>query len=297
MLTFSERMKQPRPILLDGATGTELDRRGVDISLPLWSARAVLDAPDVLRQIHTDYVAAGAEVITANTFRTHARSLAATQLSDRASELTRRAVEIAREAAGGCAYVAGSQAPLEDCYSPHLVPDDQTLRSEHAAMAQNLASADVDLILVETQNTIREAVAATRAAVATGVPTLVSFVCGADGRLLSGESLRDAVASVLPFRLQAVLVNCAPATKMTELLHELKHAVGDFPFGAYANTGCWNPGTGWQPTDAENPGRYAEYAQEWLHVGARLVGGCCGTTPTHIASLHALTSTSSGFNW
>ena len=85
-------------LLLDGATGTELDRRGVDISLPLWSARAIVDAPQILQDIHSDYLAAGANVITANTFRTHRRSLAKAGLGDQAGALSRQAVEIAKRA-------------------------------------------------------------------------------------------------------------------------------------------------------------------------------------------------------
>jgi len=187
--TLRERLTNPRPILLDGATGTELNRRGVSTELPLWSTRALLDAPQTLLEVHRDYVNAGAEILTANTFRTYRRNLEPAGLGDRAAKLTTQAVEIARDAANGRAWVVGSQPPLEDCYSPELTPDDDALWREHAEMSRNLASAGVDGILVETQHTIREAVAATNAATETGLPLMVSFVCGNDGRLLSGESL------------------------------------------------------------------------------------------------------------
>src|SRR5262245_41106780 len=116
MRPFRDRLAGTQPILLDGATGTELNRRGVDTSLPLWSAAALLRAPEVVRQIHADYVASGAQAITANTFRTHERNLRASGLADArrlASELTAQAVALARSAAGALAWVAGSQAPLE----------------------------------------------------------------------------------------------------------------------------------------------------------------------------------------
>jgi len=105
-MRFEDRLSSPQPLLLDGATGTELNRRGVDTGLPMWSANALLtDAgQDVLRQIHADYLAAGAEILTTNTFRTHRRALAPSGNSGRALELTRRAVDIARLAvreAGG----------------------------------------------------------------------------------------------------------------------------------------------------------------------------------------------------
>ena len=99
MIDFLQRLASPQPILLDGPVGTELDRRGVDTSLPLWSARALLEAPEVLRQIYRDYREAGAEVLTANTFRTHARNLAPAELDREAASLTLEAVEIAREVA------------------------------------------------------------------------------------------------------------------------------------------------------------------------------------------------------
>ncbi len=110
-------------LLLDGATGTELDRRGVDISLPLWSARAIIDAPQAVQDIHSEYLAAGADAITANTFRTHRRSLAKAGLGDQAAELTRHAVQIAtraRDQHNPAAMVLGSVAPLEDCYRPDM---------------------------------------------------------------------------------------------------------------------------------------------------------------------------------
>ena len=121
-------------LLLDGATGTELDRRGVDIGLPLWSARALLEAPGVLAEIHRDYLEAGAGAITTNTFRTHRRTLDKIGLGDRAAELTGLAVTIARRARDDIrpdAPVLGSVAPLEECYRPDLAPDDAACRGEH----------------------------------------------------------------------------------------------------------------------------------------------------------------------
>lgn len=282
-----DRLADLSPLLLDGATGTELNRRGVDTSLPLWSAAAIESSPRVLGQIHADYAAAGAEIVTANTFRTHERNLRAAGIHGRAANWTRRAVAIAREAAPQ-AWIAGSQAPLEDCYSPHLTPDDDALRKEHQHMADHLAAAGVDLILIETQPTIREALAAARAAASTGLPFMVSFVCGGDGRLLSGESLPAATEAVLAFHPCALLVNCAPARIIEHLLRELRSACGELPIGGYANVGEADPIQGWRNADADDPVRYAAYASTWLAGGARLIGGCCGTTPEHVHHLNKM---------
>lgn len=297
-MTFLKRLSVSRPILLDGATGTELNRRGVNIDLPLWSARALLAAPEVLRQIHVDYVRAGAEIVTANTFRTSRRSLARGGLGERAAVLTRQAVHLARAAVleaapGRPCFVAGSLAPLEDCYSPELVPPQADCEREHAEMAQHLAEAGVDLILVETMNTIREAQAATRAARATGLPVLTSFVCRTDGRLFSNESVTAAVAAVAPLGVVGLLINCTPSITIHQPFAELRAAIraqsASLPIqGLYANIGHTDAVTGWTLTEDVSPLEYARRASGWLHQGANLVGGCCGTTPAHIAALRVI---------
>jgi homocysteine S-methyltransferase len=297
-MSFLSRLTSARPLLLDGATGTELNRRGVNTDLPLWSARALVEAPEVLRAIHMDYVRAGAEILTANTCRTHRRSLAAGGLGHRASELTRLAVETARaaaaEAGGGReVFVAGSLAPLEDCYSPDLVPPQAEAEREHAEMAGHLAAAGVDLILVETMNTIREAQAAARAARATGAPVLASFVCRTDGRLFSGETVAAAAAAIAPLGVAGLLINCTPSTTIHTPFAELRAAARreDRPApitGLYANIGHTNDVDGWTNTADVSPLEYARLASGWLKQGANLLGGCCGTTPAHIAALRRI---------
>ena len=297
-MTILKRLTEPRPVLLDGATGTELDRRAVSTALPLWSARALLEAPAVLQQIHADYVRAGAEVLTANTFRTHRRSLAAAGLGDRAEALTHQAVAVARAAAQMArpsrpVYVAGSMSPLEDCYSPELVPPQAECEAEHGAMARQLAAAGADLILVETMNTIREAVAATRAARATGLPVLTSLVCRSDHALFSGESVTAAVQAIAPLGVAGLLINCTPAKAIGVPFAELRAAVRGqtaplLVTGLYANIGHTNAITGWTNTSDISPLEYTRLATGWLKLGAKVLGGCCGTTPAHIAALRVM---------
>lgn len=285
--SFVERLRSAATLLLDGATGTELERRGVGTALPLWSARALLEAPGVVEEIHRDYVAAGAEALTANTFRTHRRSLARGGLGARSAELTRIAVELARRAAIGAGgrrvWVLGSTAPLEDCYRPDLVPGDASLASEHGEHARALAAAGVDAILVETMNTVREAAAATRAALATGLPVLVSFACDGEARLLSGEPLAAALDAVLPLEPRALLVNCLPPRAVPPCLPVL--AGRGLPCGAYANLGAPDSSSGFKRSDDCTPEELAAHAARWLAAGARIVGGCCGTGPEHVRAL------------
>ncbi|MDH3213160.1 MAG: homocysteine S-methyltransferase family protein [Myxococcales bacterium] len=285
---LANRLAEDRPVLLDGATGTELERRGVRTALPLWSASALVDAPDVVQRIHADYAAAGAEVLTANTFRTQRRTLARGGLGDRARELTSRAVELARSAAeqaapGRVVFVVGSAPTLEDCFEPDRVPDDDALAREHAEHARHLAAAGVDAILVETMNTAREAVAALRAAGEAGATALVSFVCWNGARLLSGESLESAVAAVSRENPAAVLVNCLPPSNVGACWPSLR--ASGLPFGAYANLGAPDDETGFSRSEDCTPDEFAAHAAAWLGVGARIVGGCCGTTPAHVRAV------------
>jgi homocysteine S-methyltransferase len=283
---------------LNAATGTELQRRGADTRLPLWSARALVDAPDLVREIHREEIAAGAEVLTANTFRTHRRTLAKGGLAERSRELTALAVRLAlhaADAAGRDVFVAGSLSPLEDCYRPDLVPEDSALEREHREQAESLAAAGVDLLLLETHNTVRELVAAARAAKATGLPFVASMVTDGNGRLLSGETIEDAVRALEPVAVSpdAIGINCVPAGKLGADLGRLAAAAPGVPLAAYGNLGLPADESGWAFTEDLSPEKYAELARGWLARGVRLVGGCCGTRAAHTAALRYVTSIAS----
>jgi S-methylmethionine-dependent homocysteine/selenocysteine methylase len=287
-VSLRARLASGPPLLLDAAMGTELQRRDADTKLPLWSAAALVRDPELVWTIHSDEVSAGADILTANTFRTHARSLAKAGLAEHSGELGALAVQLAHQAAaapGRDIFVAGSLSPLEDCYRPDLVPDDAALAREHGAQARFLAEAGVDLILAETHNTIREAVAALRAAKATGLPVFVSLVTDGSGRLLSGESIADAARALLPLEPDALGVNCVPAARLAGDLAALAAAAPGVPLLAYGNLGLPDDSRGWAFTEELSPEEYAETARGWIERGARIVGGCCGTTPAHSRAL------------
>jgi S-methylmethionine-dependent homocysteine/selenocysteine methylase len=280
---FADRLTHGAPLVLDGATGTELERRGIACDAPLWSAHALLGDTSVLAAIHRDYVRAGAEILTANSFRTQRRTLAHAGLGERAGELTQRAVALARAALGREGFVAGSIAPLEDCWRPDLVPEDDALAREHAEHARHLAAAGADVLLVETMNTIREACAAARAAKATGLPVWVSFACDDAAKLLSGERLDAALVAIATHGPDLVGVNCLPAPNIVATLAAL--GASGRPFAVYANLGAPVAGTPGVRAHDASPAAFAAHAQQWIAGGARVVGGCCGTTPAHIAAI------------
>jgi S-methylmethionine-dependent homocysteine/selenocysteine methylase len=180
-------------------------------------------------------------------------------------------------------WVFGSSPTLEDCYHPERVPERDALVREHAEHARNLALAGVDAILVETMNTQREAAAALRAAQHAGAPALASFVCWDGARLLSGEPLADALRVAADEGACAVLANCLPPSNAAACLDVL--AAQPLPFGLYPNLGEPEDELGFRRSEELSAERFAELAVGWAARGARVLGGCCGTTPEHLAAL------------
>ncbi|MDH5492878.1 MAG: homocysteine S-methyltransferase family protein [Myxococcales bacterium] len=263
-------------VILDGPMGTELLARGVETPLPLWSAAALQSAPERVHQVHAAYARAGASVHTSNTFRTRRRLL-----GEAWEPLARLAVRIAREAVPAGHRIAGSIAPLEDCYRPELSPPDG--RAEHRELARCLAEEGVDLLLCETFPHIPEALVAVEEAVATGCPTWLSLTAGPAADLLTPEAIREGARQAIERGAQAVLINCIPASRTLPFVRAL--AGLGIPFGAYANAGAIDERIGWSASSAEGASRYLEYAESWVAAGATLIGGCCGTSPAHIRAL------------
>lgn len=304
MSRIIDLLSSKKTVILDGAMGTELQRRGADTSLPLWSARALIDCPATVYGIHKDYLAAGAQIITTNTFRTNLRVLERAGCSRTAQELTLLACDLARHAqndfGAASALVAGSIAPVEDCYEPKLVPPDRELEIEHRALTESLAEGGVDFIFCETFNCLREAKAVLSAAALTGIDTAISFVCNPEGDLLSGEHLEAAVLMSQDLGAAFVCVNCASPAVLEPALHRLA-SCSSIPFGIYANgSGVPDGAAGWtfdKDSVLDDDARikrispeddYAEAALRWAKLGATVIGGCCGTTPDYIARLSKL---------
>ena len=273
-----------RPLLLDAALGTELSRRGAPFAPPLWSARSLLAVPELVLAVHRENVAAGADVVTAATFRTQPRLLGGAAVAS-----TFRAVALAREAAAGRpgVLVAGSVAPVEDCWRPDLVPGDADLERFHTSHAEALARAGADFLLLETFGTAREWRAAARAGASTGLAVVACATTRDDGALLSGEPLGEAARTLLdlPTPPVALGVNCVPARRLAASLALLADAAPGVPLAAYGNAGLPVDEAAGTFSEPISPAEYAETALSWVALGARLAGGCCGTRAAHVAAL------------
>jgi homocysteine S-methyltransferase len=277
-------------VLFAGAMGTELQRRGYRTALPLWSAAANLDAPGLVREIHDEYFEAGADVAITNTFRTTPRAFRKAGREGEARRAFEAAVSIAlksKEEAGRRAFVGGSFAPLEDCYRPDLAPGERELRAEHTLQAAWLAKAGVDFLLPETIGAGLEAKIMAEAASATGLPFIVSFVVDREARLLDGSPLAEAVEGTdLPGRV-GVSLNCRPAATIDAAFRDLAAAY-DGVVGLYPNgVGHAHDDQGWSAEGHDHGvAGFVETALRWKKAGARIIGGCCGTTPAYIRALH-----------
>ena len=304
-----DKLARGETVLLDGGIGTEILRRGV-----YWRCHGIEQHPEVVRQVHADYRAAGADVLRTDTFQLnrrtyldlfhgleHMRRIGPKGLEHKAGRLIRQAVELAREAANGAGAagrsghpgpaIAGVISPLEHCFRPDLTPPLEQCRAEYSDLVNEMKTAGVDFILLESMNRVAEARVAAEVARKSGLPVWVSFVVRENGQVLSREPLADAVRAVEPLGVDVVAVNCAPLEDVTAALTELRrHRRG--PIGAWAHIGRYDPPSwkfGFYPrfsgSEAVSPARYLEAAREWKKIGAQAIGGCCGTTPAHIGAL------------
>lgn len=295
--------------ILGGAMGTELQRRGVPTTLPLWSANAFYTNPAKILEIHQDY-AKDADVITTNTFRTTARTLAKDPHNPRyihkysfeneAERITKIAIklgQIAIEATNPKVKLAVSVTTLEDCYRPDLTPDYETCFKEYERIFENIHPNDNTLILLETFNSLKELNAcldAINSSFFTNSLTVWVSVIPKSPTLLNSTNNIKSLIDIKSFveltklypQVNALLINCIPPDEVEIPLKELaKHS--HLPFGIYAQ-GDGHPGNteGWEFNHHHiSPQEYLNYAKKWRKMGASIIGGCCGTTPEHIKVL------------
>jgi S-methylmethionine-dependent homocysteine/selenocysteine methylase len=298
------RLDRGETLLLDGAMGSELVRRGVR-----WRKHGLETDADTVEALHEEYLAAGADVLRTNTFQLnprlylhvfrdleHMRQIGAPGLEHLVPKLQKTAVALAKRArtkagADGKVAIAGVLSPIEHCYRPDLSPSYEKALQEHQPMAEVFAAEKVDFLVAESMNTIREAKAALAAGRAAKLPVWISFVLGPEGELLSRERLADAVAEMEMGGAEAVLVSNAPPADITSAVGRLK-GFAKVPFGGFAHIGRFSPPS-WKfdfhpqfiETESCPPKQYQAEARRWKEAGARIVGGCCGTTPAHTRAL------------
>ena len=311
-----DRLNAGETLLLDGGTGSELQRRGVDVltgatdRLKAWSATANVDNADVVQQVHQDYLRVGAEIIISNNFWTIPSAMERIGMRDQWQKYARAAGEnavMARNAGNPEAYVAGGiAAPTLQGRSDSPASDVEQMgadafRDDYAQHSKLLAELGADLILAEYVGYIADCVAAVEACAEAGLPVFLGVRhIDEDGKMQYGESLTDLVAALKGHPVDALLLMCSTPEAISTGLPIIRKGF-DGPVGGYPNLG-YNPTgpimerpilTNRKPSEgrdiAQNadyaPARMAEFAREWRQMGAQIIGGCCASGPEHVMAM------------
>ena len=276
-----------RVVVLDGGFGSMLIAAGLEPGrAPDWWT---LERPDAVAAVHRGYVAAGSDVIHTNTFGATPAKLAAAGLAGRCREVNAAAVVLARSACAGDTLVAGDVGPTGLLLPPLGIATVAELEAAFAEQAAALAAAGVDLISIETMFDLREALAALAAARATGLPAIASMTFEARPRgffTIMGNRLEPSLAELAAAGAEAVGCNCSVAPGPMVAMVRAACAAVAVPVAAQPNAGqpqASAAGVAYEAT----PEAFARDAVEMVRAGARLVGGCCGTTPEYIGAARA----------
>jgi homocysteine S-methyltransferase len=284
---FSIARRTKRPLILDGAMGSLLQQNGVQRDEHLWMSLANLTHPEKVIELHRQYINAGADIITTNTFRTNPYAINEFSLKEKkrypelnvfvekSVELTRRAVQ------GTSVLIAGSNSPTEDCYKKETRLTKEDYYRNHEEHIKRLFQSHCHFILNETQSHYEEIEVISSICLKEKIPFVVSIFFDDDLRLLSGEPVDTAIQNILRFEPLAIGFNCIKPE--TFLSYISKHEL-EFNWGVYMNCGSGNYRDA-IITPGINPSEYKEIVKKVLKNNPAFIGGCCGTTPDHIAKI------------
>ena len=274
-----------RPLILDGAMGSMLQQSGIKSSGSMWMSKVNLDNPEIVYKIHREYISAGADIITTNTFRTN--PLAVENFGARLNQknLVKESVKLALSAAAGHdVFVAGSNPPAEDCYQAVRKTSLKIIKDNHYKHIEYLMESGSHFILNETQSHFDEIKIISMFCSKNNIPFVMSLFTDEDLKLLSGEKITEVIKYLFDFDPIAIGVNCVmPGT----FLKYYNKSSLSFNWGTYLNCGSGdfrdeNISCGISP---EN---YAGIVNHLLKKQPSFVGSCCGSTPKHTKAIKKL---------
>ena len=301
------------PIIIDGGMGRELERIGAPFQQPEWSAHALIEAPHFVAQVHRNFIDAGAEIITTNTYALVPFHLGEKRFNEQGPDLIKLAAKLARDCVNHVdnsvkdrsgVLVAGCIPPVLGSYRPDLFSVQQAELLLEALI--NNQQADVDFWLAETISSIAEAAMIKTRTARTGKTTWIAFTVKdeitTESKLRSGESVFYAVGQIAGHNVSAILFNCSAVEVMETALVNAKQALlaqgleGVVQLGVYANN--FPPIGELREANSDegisiirddvSPEKYREFVSSWINAGASIVGGCCGVSPEHIKQLAEL---------
>ncbi len=292
-MLWQEKLEGQQVVLLDGGTGSELQRRGVPMSEAAWSGLAVHTHPDRVREVHEAYIDAGAEVIITNTFGTTRYLLEAAGLGEEFENINRSAVRLAveaRDASGKDVAIAGSLSNLPPGINAKNYPPADAEAADLRELAVLLADSGADLIALEMLQDTRHAVRAMEAALATDLPVWLGVSCrrrpGGNGLVsfdLPNMDFAKPLDTLIPLGPDVVNIMHSDLDAVAPAIAMVRER-WQGPLGVYPEIGKFEP-PDWRFDLEVTPERFVEHARGWVTSGALLIGGCCGTTPEHIAAL------------
>jgi len=275
---FKTAQELSRPLVLDGAMGSYLQQKGFIRDDKLWMTKLITTNPEEIIKVHKEYIEAGADIITTNTFRTNPSAFESSGSSYQ-YKYVKQAVDLAESSiADREILIAGSNAPAEDCYQRERTLSYNKLEINHKKHIDLLIDSNVDFILNETQSHFDEIKIICRHCSQSKIPFVMSLYLDNSTRILSGESFNEIISFILEYAPFAIGINCISPEVFKNIL-----AVEHFNF-------CWgfylNCGSG-LPTDrnidcAVSPNEYREFIKKSLPLNPSFIGSCCGSNPSHI---------------
>lgn len=279
-----------KPLLIDGAMGTELNIRGVSTPLPLWSADANLQNSKIVLDIHKDYIKSGSKVITTNTFRTTPWTYKKAGYSDKKSKEAARsslykAVDIAHKAREEDVLIAGSITSVDDCYIPLNFPGLSIAEENYGYLVDWLVDAGVDLILFETMGNIIEINCALNIAKNYELPKWLSIIFDDYCNLLDGTNIENLFAGIDKKSLECLLINCNTKKLTLEGLKKIRR-IWSGSIGAYPNLGLTNYKNDYFKVIDKIS--FLRFLKALIDQKLDIIGLCCGSTPYHVSQLNSL---------
>lgn len=293
-----DRVRAGEHVMIDGGTGSEMERRGTPRLDNAWTGGAALSDPEIVREVHLDYIESGANLIISNTFATHKGVLRDAAMEADFESLNRRAVELAVEArdaagrpdvvvAGGMSHwsFSGDDPPLDE------------LERDALEQATIMAEAGAEVLVLEMMISIDRMTRLLQAAQTTGLPIWVGFTVGTDDGILqtpgvmtlrSGELLADGIAALDGFDIDLIAIMHSDVGLVDPCLDVMIDA-WQGPIGVYAHSGIFVDGQ-WSYDDVITPSDYATLCRGWLDRRVHVIGGCCGTRPEHMHAIAKIDS-------
>lgn len=273
------------PLILDGAIGSLLQQKGFKSDPVLWTSYVNFKYPQAIVKIHTEYINVGCDIITTNTFRTNPASITKANAYLDQEKAVKISVDLALQAAQNSnIFVAGSNAPAEDCYQIERTVTQNELEYNHKTHIDLLYNNGVDFILNETQSHFDEIKIICEHCFKNKIPYIISLFITDDLKILSGENITDILDFAQKFNPIIISFNCISQKTFLKLIHSIDL---NFNWGFYLNVGHGNY------TDSNiqcgiDEISYTEIVKSSLDLNPKLIGACCGSNPKHISAIKKL---------